>query len=102
MKYGVVSKRVHKKGLVMVKYTLDQTKEIKILLNQIRAFQDVVQSIIDNKEVAEHSRYVSFCDMAHMYNDFASQVKAKTKVSCMHYTFNVEKIGNSHNTLWGE
>lgn len=44
----------------MAKYTLDQTKEIKVLLNQIRAFQDIVQSIIDNKEAAEHSRYVSF------------------------------------------
>lgn len=51
----------------MAKYTLDQTKEIKVLSNQIRAFQDVVQGIIDNKEAAEHSRYVSFRDMAHMY-----------------------------------
>lgn len=86
----------------MAKYTLDQTKEIKVLLNQIRAFQDVVQGIIDNKEAAEHSRYVSFRDMAHMYNDFANQVKAKTKISSMYYTFNVENMGNSHNTLWGE
>lgn len=86
----------------MAKYTLDQTKEIKVLLNQIRAFQDVVQGIIDNKEAVEHSRYVSFRDMANMYNDFAEQVKAKTRISSMFYTFNVENMGNSHNTLWGE
>lgn len=86
----------------MAKYTLDQTKEIKVLLNQIRAFQDIVQSIIDNKEAAEHSRYVSFRDMAHMYNDFSNQVKAKTKVSSMYYTFNVENMDNFHNTVWGD
>lgn len=78
----------------MTRNTLDQTKEIKVLLNQIRAFQDVVQSIMENKEAAEHSRYVSFRDMAYMYNDFAEQVKVKTKVSSLIYTFNVDRLSN--------
>lgn len=95
-------KQIYWGGIILTKRTLDQTKEIKVLLNQVRAFQDVVQGILDNKEAAEHSRYVSFRDMAHMYNDFANHVKAKTTVSSLFCTFNIEDMGNSDNTLWRE
>lgn len=46
----------------MANYTLDETRNIKVLLNQVRAFRDTIQGIIDNKESSEHSRYVSFYD----------------------------------------
>ena len=55
----------------MANYTLEETRQVKVLLNQLRAFQETLQSIIDNKEAAEHSRYVSFKSMAYIYNDFA-------------------------------
>jgi hypothetical protein len=86
----------------MAKHTLDQTREIKVLLNQIKAFQDVIQGIINNKEAAEHSRYASFRDMANIYNDFANHVKVMTKVSSMFYTFQLDNMSSYNNTLWGE
>lgn len=86
----------------MSNYSLEDTRKIKVLLNQIRAFRDTVQGIIDNKDAVEHSRYVAFRDMACMYNDFAEQVKAVLKVPSMIYTFRTENMEGYTNTLWGE
>lgn len=86
----------------MANYTLDETREIKVLLNQIKAFENTVEAIINNKEAAEHSRYISYRDMAKMYNDLVELVKQKMKVSGMFYTFNIENMATCHNTLWGD
>lgn len=86
----------------MAKYSLDETRQIKVLLNQIKAFRDTIQGVIDNKEAAEHSRYVAFRDMACMYNDFAEQVKVVLRVPSMIYTFQTDKMRGYADTLWGE
>ena len=86
----------------MANYTLEETRQVKVLLNQLRAFQETLQSIIDNKEAAEHSRYVSFKSMAYIYNDFAEQVKIFLKAPAMLYTLNTENMRGYMDTLWGE
>lgn len=76
----------------MAKNTLDETKEIKILLSQICALSDTIQEILNNDHVPDFGRYVSYKDMASMYNDLAERVRDVMKVKAMFYTFNVDKM----------
>ena len=84
----------------MAKYTLDETRSLKILMNQLRAFKETARSILNNKDAAEHARYASFKDMACMYNDFEKQATAIMKISSVTYTFNTEKMPGFMNVLW--
>ncbi len=59
----------------MANYTIEETRQVKVLLSQLRGFQNTLQSIIGNKEAVEHSRYVSFRDMVYIYNNFAKQAE---------------------------
>ena len=86
----------------MSKMSLDETKYIKVLLSQVRAFRDTVQDILNNEKAVEHSRYVAYRDMACMYNDFAEQVKAVLKVPSMIYSFNTAEMKGYTSTLWGD
>lgn len=86
----------------MARLTLDETKEVKVLLNQIRAFESTVDSILNNEKAVEHSRYASYLDMARIYNDLANQVKKVLKISTMLYTFETEKMQGYTSTLWGQ
>ena len=47
-----------------MKNTLDKTKEIKVLLSQLRAFCNTVDQILNNANTAETARYTSYRDMA--------------------------------------
>lgn len=85
----------------MAKNSLDETKMIKVLLAQVKAFRDTVQDILNNNNAAEHSRYVAYKDMAHIYNHFAEQVKGVLKIPSMIYTFNVDEMPGFADTLWG-
>lgn len=84
----------------MAKNTLDETKEIKILLSQIRALSDTIQEILNNDHVPDFARYVSYRDMASMYNDLAERVRDVMKVNAMFYTFNVDKMPGWGDTVW--
>lgn len=85
----------------MTKNSLDETKMIKVLLAQIKAFRDTVQEILNNNNAAEHSRYVAYKDMAHIYNNFAEQVMRALKIPSMIYTFNVDEMPGFADTVWG-
>lgn len=85
----------------MAKNSLEETKMIRVLLNQIKVFIVTIQDILNNKDAAEHSRYISYKDMAHMYNDLAEQVKKVLRLPSMIYTFNVDEIPGFGNTVWG-
>ncbi|WP_066688434.1 PD-(D/E)XK nuclease domain-containing protein [Christensenella intestinihominis] len=86
----------------MGKQSLDETRELKVLLHQVKAFIDTMQGVLNNKEMAEHSRYVAYKDMACIYNDFAEKVRQKTKVASMFYTFKTDEMKGYMDTLWGE
>ncbi|WP_373598709.1 PD-(D/E)XK nuclease domain-containing protein [Paraclostridium bifermentans] len=85
----------------MAKNSLDKTREIKVLLAQIKAFIDTIQDILNNKDAAEHNRYVAYKDMAYMYNDFAEQVQKVLDISSIIYTFQVDKMPGFMDTVWG-
>lgn len=85
----------------MAKNTLGETREIKVLISQLRAFCETIQDILHNANTAEIGRYSSYKDMVCIYNDFAEQVKNVLKVSSMIYTFNIATIPGYGDAVWG-
>ena len=86
----------------MSKLSLEETTRLKILLNQIDGLVDTIAGILNNDKAAEHSRYVSFRDMAIIYNNLADDVLATTKFKVSVNKFNVEHMPGYADTLWGE
>ncbi len=74
--------------------SLKTTKEIKVLLSQLRAFCNTINEILNNSSSSENGRYACYKDMASIYNDFAKRVEEVTNVSSMFYTFNIEDVLN--------
>ena len=66
-----------------VKNSIDTSREIKVLIAQLRAFRDTVNSILTNENAAESARYVSFADLAMTYNDFVAQVNERSNPPAM-------------------
>lgn len=58
-------------GDIMAKNSLDETRAIKVLISQIRAFCETMHDILHNANTEEIGRYSSYKDMACIYNDFA-------------------------------
>ena len=83
-----------------MKNTLDNAREIKILLSQLRAFRDTVNEILFNSKAAETARYASYKDMAGMYNDFAERAKTLLREGTAFYTFNLDIISGWGDTVW--
>ena len=83
-----------------MKNTVDETREIKVLLSQLKAFCNTINEILNNVNVTESARYASSADIASTYNDFAERVKSVLKVSSMIYTFNLDVIPDWGNTVW--
>lgn len=83
-----------------MKNTVDKTKEIKILLAQLRAFCNTVNEILNNVNAVESARYASFADLARTYNDLAMQVKKVLNAQTMFYTFNLDTIPGWGDSLW--
>lgn len=83
-----------------MKNTVDETREIKVLLSQLRAFCNTINEILNNVNATESARYASYADIARTYNDFAERMKSVINVSSMIYTFNLEVIPDWGNTVW--
>ena len=83
-----------------MKNSLDTTREIKVLLSQLKAFCNTINEILNNIGAAETARYACYKEMAYTYNDFASRVKDVLKVPSMYYTFNVEQMPGWGDTVW--
>ncbi|WP_101773800.1 PD-(D/E)XK nuclease domain-containing protein [Peptostreptococcus faecalis] len=84
----------------MAKNTLDTTRELKVLLAQVKGFCDTIEDILHNKDAAEIGRYSCFKDMAHMYNDFAELARKLLRVPSMFYTFEVDKMPGWADSTW--
>lgn len=84
----------------MSKLTLDETKQIKVLMSQIRAFCNILQSILSNSNVTDVGRYSSYQQMACTYNDFAENARGILRVPTMFYTFNLNKIPRYGDATW--
>ena len=75
-----------------MKNSLDKTREIRVLLSQIKVFCEMIHEILDDAHTAETGRYSCFKDMAVIYNDFAERAKNVLNVTTMFYTFNLGEI----------
>ncbi len=83
-----------------MKHSIDETREIKVLISQLKSFCNTISDIMNNQNTSEASRYTSYRDMAHMYNDFASRATKVLKPSEFYYTFNVDAMPSWGDTLW--
>lgn len=83
-----------------MKNTLDNTRETKMLLSQLRAFRDTINEILNNSMAAETARYASYKDMASIYNDFAERAKTVLNAGSSFYTFNLDLMAGWADTVW--
>lgn len=83
-----------------MKNTMETTREIKLLLSQLRAFSNTIDDILNNSKAAETARYVSYKDMAGTYNDFANRAKQVLQAGVPFYTFNLAVIPEWADTVW--
>lgn len=83
-----------------MKNSIDDTREIKVLISQINSFCEIVRGILNNVNASESARYSSYKDMALTYNDLAKRAQQLLKVSTVFYTFNLDEIPDWGNTLW--
>ena len=52
-----------------------------VLISQVQALRDTIQSTLYNSTAQEHSRYVSFKSYAITYNDLAERARQVLKIS---------------------
>lgn len=83
-----------------MKNSLDEMREIKVLMSQIKAFCEIIHAILDDAHTVETGRYSCFKDMAAVYNDFAERAKSLLNVSTMFYTFNLCEIPSWGDSVW--
>jgi len=86
----------------MANLTIEETRSIKILISQLRAFVYTLEGILNSNKAAESSRYVAYRDMAQVYNNMADQAKLLLKVQSIMYAFDVGGMRGYADTLWGE
>lgn len=82
-----------------MKLTLEETRQIKVLLNQARSLANSMKTISLDESVPPLGRYSSFPQMALMYNDLAVQANRIIKTGGF-YTFNTDIIPTWSNTVW--
>lgn len=80
--------------------SFDETKQIKVLISQVRALSNTVNEILNNSSAAETARYASFADMARTYNDLAELTISFIGKSSIIYTFNLDKLPTCGGSVW--
>ena len=83
-----------------MKNTVDNTRDIKVLISQLSAFIKTISEILNNSNTAETARYASYADMARIYNDLANRAKDILNVESIIYTFKLGAIPNRDDTVW--
>lgn len=84
----------------MAKLSLDETRELKVLVGQLRAFCETIKEILHDSSAQEIGRYTSYKTMAQTYNDFVEKARSLLRVPTMFYTFNMENMRGSGDTVW--
>lgn len=79
---------------------MEQTREMKVLISQIKAFCEIIHEVLGDAHTAEIGRYSCFKDMAVIYNDFTERAKNVLDVSTMFYTFNLDEIPSYGDSVW--
>ena len=86
----------------MSKLTLDETRELKVMISQVRALCTTIESVLTNETIEPFGRFAGFRTMASTYNDFVSNAKKFIKVPSMLYTFQIDQMKGYGDTLWPE
>lgn len=81
--------------------SLDDRRQILVLISQVKALRNTIQSTLNNSKAQEHSRYVSFRSYAVTYNDLVKSARNVLKVNTVLYTFNTDDMKSYMDTLWG-
>lgn len=83
-----------------MKNSLDKTREIKVLISQIKAFCEIIHDVLSDTHTMETGRYSCFKDMARVYNDFTERAKKVLCASEMFYTFDLNTIPSWGDSVW--
>lgn len=86
----------------MAKLTIDETRELKVMMGQLRALCTTIEDVLTNESIEPFGRFAGFRTMASTYNDFVTNAKKFIKVPSMIYKFNVERMKGYGDTLWPE
>lgn len=84
----------------MSKLTLDETRKLKVMMNQLRALCITIEEILTNDTVEPFGRFAGFKSMAKIYNDFVVNAKRLITVPSMIYTLNTNEMPSYGDTLW--
>ena len=84
----------------MTKLSINETKELRILITQVKALCEVIAGSIFDASVKEVGRYAGYRDYAQAYNDLALHARSLMKIKAMFYTFNVDKMPSYGDTTW--
>ena len=84
----------------MAKLSLDETRELKVLVMQIKALCETIQGILNDSNTRETGRYISYRAMAWTYNDFVERARTLLRVPAMFYSFNLENMPMYGDSLW--
>lgn len=84
----------------MAKLSLDQTKELKVLLAQVKALEKTISESLKQQSESEIGKYASYKQMAMMYNDFADKVKNYVTVAAIYNVYDTENMRGLYDTTW--
>lgn len=96
----VISTALYRRLETTLKNSLEKTREIRVLISQMKAFCEMIHEILESTNTVESGRYSSFKDMARIYNDFAERARVLLNVSTMFYTFNIDEIPSWGDSVW--
>lgn len=84
----------------MPEMTNEQSRQIKVIIRQVKALITTIESILSNKDAQEIGRYTSFRNMAESYNDLAKAYARTQPEPVMLKMFDIKDGLNQMNTLW--
>lgn len=81
----------------------DINKQVKILINQLKALEKNIERTLNDAATPPHSRYVSFKSYAEMFNVIAREAENVLGLKNESFTvFYTDRMGSYGSTLWGE
>ena len=79
--------------------SLDETREIKLLISQVRTLRETIQATLYNSSMSERNRYVSFKSFAETYNALEEEAKRVLRVPTVLCTFDINNMGSQMDTF---
>lgn len=84
----------------MSKMTITETRSLRVLIAQVKALIHTIEDILRNPCNNDVGKYSCFRVMAQSYNDMVEQSKELLKDPVLFYTFNINQMKSSGDTVW--